>query len=82
VSYRQALNVATTFCVGQNIPLSVASMTEAAGSQANGAMLDFDTGGMRAKFEAGRLAAQSDGFWQTPSVRLEPWEQVVDLLKP
>jgi len=81
VSYRQALNVATTFCIGQNIPLNVASMTEAAGSEANGAMLDFDTDSMRAKFEAGRTAARSETFWQTPSVRLEPWEQVVDLLR-
>jgi hypothetical protein len=82
VSYRQALNVATTFCLGQNIPLSVASMTETADSQANGAMLDFDTGSMRALFETGLAAARSDSFWQTPSVRLEPWEQVMDLLRP
>jgi len=82
VSYRQALNVATTFCVGHNIPLSVASMTETGSSQLNGAMLDFDTDGMRDRFEAGRAAARSESFWETPSVRLEPWEQVVDLLRP
>lgn len=82
VSYRQALNVATTFCVGQNIPLSVASMTETGTSQLNGAMLDFDTDSMRARFEAGRQAARSESFWQTPSVRLEPWEQVLELLQP
>lgn len=82
MSYRQALNVATTFCVSQNIPLSVASMAETAGSQANGAMLDFDADGMRARFEAGRAAAQSETFWRTSSVRLEPWQQVVDLLRP
>jgi hypothetical protein len=82
VSYRQALNVATTFCLGQNIPLSVASITETDGSPANGAMLDFDTDSMRARFEAGRAAAQSERFWETPAVRLEPWEQVMDLLRP
>jgi hypothetical protein len=82
VSYRQALNVATTFCASQNIPLSVASMAQIAGSQESGAMLDFQTGSMRARFDAGRAAARSKSFWRTPSVRLEPWEQVVDLLRP
>jgi len=82
VSYRQALNVATTFCIGQNIPLSVASIPESPDGPANGAMLDFDTGSMRASFEAGRAAAGSETFWKAPSVRLEPWEEFLDLLRP
>jgi hypothetical protein len=82
VSYRQALNVATTFCVGQNIPLRVASIAETPASHASGAMLDFGTDGMRAKFEAGRAAALSESFWKAPAVRLEPWEELVELLKP
>lgn len=82
VSYRQALNVATTFCVGQNIPLSVAAIPTSPAATANGAMLDFDTESMRAVFEAGRAAARSDGFWQAPSLRQEPWDQLLDLLSP
>lgn len=82
VSYRQALSVVKTFCVGQNIPMSVASIAETPTSQANGAMLDFGTEGMRARFEAGREAALSETFWQAPSVRPEPWEELVELLSP
>ena len=82
VSYRQALNVATTFCIGQNIPLSVASIPDNPSAAANGAMLDFDTETMRASFEAGRAAARAPSFWKAPSVRLEPWEEFVELLRP
>ena len=82
VSYRQALNVATTFCVGHNIPFSVASIPADPGAVANGAMLDFDTASMSARFEAGRAAARGEGFWAAPSVRLEPWEELMDLLRP
>lgn len=82
VSYRQALNVATTFCVGQNIPLSVAAIPTSPAATANGAMLDFDTESMRAVFEAGRHAAQSEGFWKAPSLRQEPWDQLLDLFSP
>lgn len=82
VSYRQALNVATTFCVGQNIPLSVAAIPATPSSAVNGAMLDLDTLSMRANFEAGRAAAKAETFWKTPSVRLEPWEEILELLRP
>jgi hypothetical protein len=81
VSYRQALNVVTTFCIAHNIPLSVASLPDSPATVADGAMLDFETASMRASFEAGRTAARSDGFWQAPSVRLEPWEEVLDLFR-
>jgi hypothetical protein len=82
VSYRQALNVATAFCVGHNIPLSFAAVPAKPAAAANGTMLDFDTQGMRANFEAGRASARGDMFWSTPAVRLEPWEQLLDFLRP
>jgi hypothetical protein len=82
VSYRQALNVLTTFCIAQNIPLSVASLPSSPAAAGEGTGLDFTTASMRASFEAGRTAAKSDGFWKAPSVRLEPWEQLLDLLRP
>ncbi len=82
VSYRQALSVVTTFCIAHNIPLSVASLPDSPGATGNGAMLDFETGAMRASFEAGRAAAKLDGFWKAPSVHLEPWEEFLDLLRP
>lgn len=82
VSYRQALTVATTFCVAHNIPLSVASIPETPGALGSGAMLDFETDNMRAMFEAGRAAAHAQSFWQAPSVRLEPWEAFMDLVRP
>lgn len=80
VSYRQALNVVTTFCIGNNIPLSVASIPARPATTANGAMLDFDTEAMKASFEAGRAAAAKAGFWDTPAVRLEPWEKFLNSL--
>lgn len=82
MSYRQALNVATSFCVGNNIALNVAAIRDSQAGHANGAMLDFNTASMRANFEAGRAAARSDGFWTSPSVRLQPWEEFADLFKP
>lgn len=82
VSYRQALNVMTTFCVAHNIPLSVASLPDSPATVSDGAMLDFETASMRASFEAGRSAARSDGFWNAPSVRLEPWEAWLDVFRP
>lgn len=81
VSYRQALNVATAFCLGNNMPLNVATIQDAEGSLPNGAMLDFTTASMRANFEAGRTAAKSDDFWKAPSIRLEPWQEFADLFK-
>ena len=82
MSYRQALNVATSFCLGNNVPLNVATIEGADGGAPNGAMLDFTTTSMRANFEAGRAAAQSDEFWKAPSVRVAPWEALADLFKP
>lgn len=82
MSYRQALNVATSFCLGNNIALNVAAIRETAEGVANGAMLDFTTPSMRVNFEAGRAAAKADGFWTAPSVRLQPWEEFADLFKP
>lgn len=82
MSYRQALNVATSFCVGNNIALNVAAIRDSQAGHANGAMLDFNTASMRANFEAGRAAARSDGFWTSPSVRLQPWEEFADLFRP
>lgn len=82
VSYRQALSVMTTFCIDHNIPLSVASVPDSPVASGDGAMLDFETGSMRASFEAGRTAAKSNDFWKAPSVRLEPWEEFLDLLRP
>jgi hypothetical protein len=82
MSYRQALSVATSFCVGNNIALNVAAIRDSQAGHANGAMLDFNTASMRANFEAGRAAARSDGFWTSPSVRLQPWEEFADLFKP
>lgn len=82
MSYRQALNVATSFCLGNNIALHVAAIRETGEGAPNGAMLDFTTPSMRANFEAGRAAAKADGFWTAPSVRLQPWEEFADLFKP
>ena len=82
VSYRQALNVMTTFCVAHNIPLSVASLPDSPATAGDGAMLDFGTASMRASFETGRSAAKTDGFWKAPSVRLEPWEEWLEVFRP
>lgn len=82
VAYRQALNVVTTFCVANNIPLSVASLPATPATLVDGAMLDFGTENMRATFEAGRAAALAGTLWKAPSVRLEPWEELLDSLKP
>ena len=82
VSYRQALSVVTTFCVANNIPLSVASLPDSPQTSSDGAMLDFETASMRASFESGRSAAMSETFWTAPSVRLEPWEELLDILRP
>lgn len=79
VSYRQALSVATTFCAANNLPLSVASIPDTAAATANGGMLTFETSTMLATFDSAALAAQSDGFWRTPSVRSEPWNDLLDL---
>lgn len=82
VSYRQALSVVTTFCIANNIPLSVASLPDSPATSSDGAMLDFETASMRASFESGRSAARSETFWSAPSVRLEPWEELLDMLRP
>ncbi|HEX5378581.1 MAG TPA: patatin-like phospholipase family protein [Phenylobacterium sp.] len=77
VSYRQALNVAVTFCVAHNLPFSVASIPDAT---ANGNMLNFDTASMRRTFDQAAELAQQPDFWQTPKPRPEPWENLLDLL--
>lgn len=81
VSYRQALNLATTFCLAHNVPLSVVAIPPSQAATENGAMLDFNTAAMRANFELGRAAAHSDALWRAPSVRLEPWEELLEFLK-
>lgn len=81
VSYRQALNLATTFCVAHNISLSVAAIPSSPAATENGAMLDFNTASMRANFDLGRKAAASEALWRAPSVHMEPWEEFLDLLK-
>jgi hypothetical protein len=82
VSYRQALNVVLTFCTANNLPLSVAAIPDTPASSSNGAMLNFDTVEMRKTFDAAVALAQAPDFWQTPSVRSDPWTELVDLLKP
>lgn len=81
VSYRQALNVAMTFCVAHNLPLSVASIPEFPGATENGGMLSFETSAMSRIFDAAVEAAQADGFWQSPMARAEPWSDFVDFMK-
>jgi hypothetical protein len=78
VSYRQALNVAVTFCVAHNLPLSVASIPEAV---ENGSMLNFDTAVMRRTFDAAVDCAGQPEFWRTPALRAEPWSDLLDLFR-
>jgi len=75
-SYRQALNVALTFCVANNLPLSVASIPSAV---ENGSMLSFDTAGMRRTFDAAVACAQEADFWRMPALRAEPWAALLEL---
>jgi hypothetical protein len=79
-SYRQALNVVTAFCVARDIPLSVAAIPSSPDSAATGAMMNFGAQSMLALFEAGFEAAQDDGFWRSPAVRREPWDELLELL--
>ncbi|MFC3070707.1 patatin-like phospholipase family protein [Phenylobacterium soli] len=81
VSYRQALNVAVTFCVAHNLSLSVASIAEAPGATDNGAMLNFDTAAMRRLFDAAEAAAQAPDFWRTPAARSDPWSDFLAFLQ-
>jgi hypothetical protein len=81
VSYRQALNVAVTFCAAHNLPLSVASIPDSPSATASGAMLSFDTAAMTRSFKLGLEAAQDEALWKTPVLRSEPWDDVLDVLK-
>lgn len=75
-SYRQALNVAVTFCAAHNLPLSVAAIPPAV---ENGNMLNFDTAAMRRTFDAAADYAQTPEFWHTPTLRTEPWNDLMSL---
>ena len=77
VSYRQALNVAATFCAANNLPLSVASIPGSPEAGDSGAMFSFDTPSMRRMFDAAAALAQDPGFWRTPVARAEPWNDVL-----
>jgi len=82
VSYRQALNVACTFCAANNLSLSFASIPDSAAATANGAMLSFDTDAMRRTFDAAADAAQAEGFWRTPAVHAAPLDDLFSLFGP
>lgn len=81
VSYRQALNVAVTFSLAHNLPLSVASIAGTPGATEVGGMLTFETAAMRRTFDAAVEAAQADDFWRTPVARVEPWDDFLDIFK-
>lgn len=81
VSYRQALNVAVTFCVAHNLPLSMASIPEASATVENGGMLNFETSAMSRIFDAAVEAAQTDDFWQAPAARDDAWSEFLGLMK-
>lgn len=63
-SYRQALNLVSTFCSGHDLEVSVASIPV---DPAAGNMLTFDTATMRGIFDAAVARAQQPGFWATPT---------------
>lgn len=81
VSYRQALNIALTFCVAHNLPLSVASLPDSPAATENGGMLSFDTAAMRKTFDEAVASAQAVDFWRTPGVRPEPWTDLLASFK-
>jgi hypothetical protein len=81
VSYRQALNVAVTFCASNNLPLSVASIPDSPQASENGGMLSFDTPSMKRTFEAALASAQEAGFWRTPVARSELWSELFSLFR-
>jgi hypothetical protein len=81
VSYRQALNVAVTFSLAHNLPLSVASIPDAPAGAETGSMLSFDTATMKRTFEAAVDAAQREDFWKTPAGRQDLWSDVLELFK-
>ena len=81
VSYRQALNVAVTFSLAHNLPLSVASITETPEATETGGMLTFETLAMRRTFDAAVDAAQAEDFWRTPVVHSDPWSDFLGLFK-
>ncbi|MDQ0464005.1 hypothetical protein QO010_001776 [Caulobacter ginsengisoli] len=82
VSYRQALNVAVTFCAANNLPLSVASIPDSPQATANGSMLSFDTASMGRTFDAALEAAKAPDFWRVPIGRVEPWDDLLDFFRP
>lgn len=81
VSYRQALNVAVTFCVAHNLSLSLAAIPDAASATEPGGMLNFETAAMRRLFETAEAAAQRPDFWSQPAARLDPWSEFLRFLQ-
>jgi predicted acylesterase/phospholipase RssA len=81
VSYRQALSVAVSFSLANNLPLSLASIPETSGLADVGGMLSFETSAMKKTFDAAVAAAQTDTFWHTPVDREQPWSDFLDFLK-
>lgn len=81
VSYRQALNVAVTFSLANNLPLSMTSIAETPEASEVGGMLTFETSAMQQTFASAVKAAQADDFWQTPAARIEPWADFLDLFR-
>ncbi|CAN7142749.1 patatin-like phospholipase family protein [Phenylobacterium sp. LjRoot225] len=81
VSYRQALNVATTFCAAHSLPLSVVSIPASPAATGNGGMLNFDTPSMKRTFELGVEAAQAPDLWRTPVAQAESCDDDLDLWK-
>ena len=81
VSYRQALSVVVTFCLANNLRLSVASIAETHDATEAGGMLTFETSTMRRTFDIAAEAAQAENFWRTPVARTEPWTDFLDLFR-
>lgn len=61
-SYRQALNVAASFCASHRLPLSVAVMP----ASGEGFMMKFDTPSMKQIFDDAVERAATDELWATP----------------
>jgi hypothetical protein len=63
-SYRQALNLVSTFCCDHDLEVGVAAIPV---DPAGGNMLTFDTATMRRIFDAAALSAQQPDVWVRPS---------------
>ena len=78
-SYRQALGTATTFCAGQGLPISVASIPDAPDQ---GGMLSFDTATMKRLFDAARERARAGELWRSPVGERQGLQGLLDRLRP